>query len=391
MAVDDVIFYNVLGEQISRSILVQQMIDFYTLKLNVGETRVTDFNEGSEIRNLLEAFAVDLYGLMEEVDEVTKIAFVETSDGEWLDKHGANPFVNLPRETGKESEGSVVFSIPDVLPEDVNIPEGTVVVSESTGLDFETLNEVVIPVGETSATGIIQCLTVGVDGNVPAGDINLINSDYVIVDELSVINNDACTGGIDYEEDEEYRERLLAFIRQDDFGSSAYYTRICEEVEGVHDVSLVDDETYTKKIVVNGVEKPVSDNILLDVLALVSDSSNLVIGHRFLVSRPVYSTVNLVFNLDVVNEYDDDVLMDEISKFFDGGETDYTFEEFEGLNLGESLTVSKLTDVMNAFEDIVNMSIIDDDTDEAFEDKTVSQDTVFKLGTVTFNQTVIEE
>lgn len=391
MAVDDVSFINVLGEEVSRSIIVQQMIDFYALKFDAGETRVTDFNEGSEIRNLLEAFAVDLYALLEEVDEVTKIAFIETSDAEWLDKHGANPFVNLPRETGKEAEGSVVFSIPDVLADDVNIPEGTVVVSESTGLDFELLNEVMIPVGETSATGVIQCLTVGVDGNVPAQDITLINSDYVIVDELSVINNEACTGGIDYEEDEEYRERLLAFVRQDDFGSLPYYIRICEEVDGVHDVSLVDDATYTKKVVVNGTEKPVSDGVLLDVLALLSDTGNLVIGHRFIVSGPEYETVNLTFELDVVNEIDDDVLNDEIAKFFNGGETDYTFEEFEGLNLGESLTVALLTGVMNAFEDIVEISIIDDDTGEAFEDQTVGPDTVFLLGDVTFNQTVIEE
>ena len=162
-------------------------------------------------------------------------------------------------------------------------------------------------------------------------------------------------------------------------------------MEGVHDVSLIDATGYTKNVVVNGVEKPVSDGVLLDVLALLSDTGNLVINHRFIVSRPVYETVNLTFNLDVVNEIDDDALEDEISKFFNGGETDYTFEEFEGLNLGESLTVALLTGVMNAFEDIVEISIIDDDTGEAFEDQTAGPDTVFKLGTITFNQTVIEE
>ena len=88
MAVDDVSFYNINGEEVSRSILVQQMINFYQSKLQIGDTRITDFNEGSEIRTLLESFAVDLYTLMEEVDDVSRICFVETAEGEWLDKHG---------------------------------------------------------------------------------------------------------------------------------------------------------------------------------------------------------------------------------------------------------------------------------------------------------------
>ena len=89
MALDDVTFYNVLGQEISRNILVTEMIKYYNLKLEIGETRVTDFNEGSEIRNLLEAIAVDLYVLLDNMNEVTKTAFIETATGEWLDKHGA--------------------------------------------------------------------------------------------------------------------------------------------------------------------------------------------------------------------------------------------------------------------------------------------------------------
>ena len=53
------------------------MIEYYNQKLEIGETKVTDFNEGSEIRNLLESFAVDLYDLMEDNYEATKIAFIK--------------------------------------------------------------------------------------------------------------------------------------------------------------------------------------------------------------------------------------------------------------------------------------------------------------------------
>ena len=55
MAIADESFYNILGEEISRENILEQMINFYALKLEVGESKVTAFNEGAEIRNLLEA------------------------------------------------------------------------------------------------------------------------------------------------------------------------------------------------------------------------------------------------------------------------------------------------------------------------------------------------
>ena len=78
MAIDDVSFFTVTGEEISREYLVNQMIGYYNMKLGIGETKVTDFNEGSEIRNLLESIAIDSYIIMEDKNELSKIAFIET-------------------------------------------------------------------------------------------------------------------------------------------------------------------------------------------------------------------------------------------------------------------------------------------------------------------------
>ena len=51
MALNEVSFYNTNGDEISISNIVNQMINYYNLKHEVGETVVTDFNEGSEIRH----------------------------------------------------------------------------------------------------------------------------------------------------------------------------------------------------------------------------------------------------------------------------------------------------------------------------------------------------
>ena len=88
MAIEEETFYNVIGEEINRTNLLNQMIGFYNLLLEVGDTKVTDFNEGSEIRNLLESVSVLGYYVMEDQNELAKIAFPDTAEGEWLDKHG---------------------------------------------------------------------------------------------------------------------------------------------------------------------------------------------------------------------------------------------------------------------------------------------------------------
>lgn len=388
MAVDDVSFYNINGEEVSRSILVQQMINFYQSKLQIGDTRITDFNEGSEIRNLLESFAVDLYTLMEEVDDVSRICFVETAEGEWLDKHGANPLINLPRETGEMSKGTVTFSIAEATTSEVVVPIDTILVSEETGLQFSTLADAIIPVGETSVTALAECLTVGVDGNAESSTVTLFEDDSNLYNGLTVTNTEALAGGIDYEEDDEYRERLLAYLRKDDFGSVGYYESLCNNVDGVHDVLLVDDdnETYTKIILVNGDTKPTPNTVLADVLEVVTDVNNIVLGHSFNVDKPTYVTKNLTVNLSVSVEVDEDDLEELLQAIFDGGEA-ISGAMFDGLMIGETLTKTTLYESFDLIEAVESVQIKIGDTE--IGDLTVDDDEVLKLGTVTFNQTVV--
>jgi len=386
MAVDDEVFYNILGEEVSRSNLVQEMIDYYSLKLSVGDTRVTDFNEGSEIRNLLEAFAVDVYVLMELCNEAGRIAFIDTSYGEWLDRIGANPFVQLSRNTGDYSTGFVSFSIPAVSSNAVTIPEGTVVLSTDNGLEYGTNREAVIAVGETSVTVAVTCLTVGADGDCPADTVTVIDNDYVDVVGLSVTNSDNITGGVDYEDDDAYRERLLAFVRKDDFGSMGYYIDLCEAVEGVHDVLLVNDASYTKKILVNGDVKPTPDTVLVDVLSAVSDTENLVIGHSFTVDKPSYTTVALTVNLTV--EDSDDLTSADVTTlledFFNGGERIVGLE-FDGLNIGEAVSKNALYGALELFDTVVSVEALYNSSEVTTI--SVDADKVLKLGTLTINIT----
>lgn len=388
MAIDDVSFYRITGEECSRSILVQQMIDFYQLKLRVGETRVTDFNEGSEIRTLLESFAVDMYTLIEEQDEVAKHCFVETAEGEWLDKHGSNPLIGLPRETGVASQGFVTFTIPAATTGEVVVPIDTILVSEVTGLQYTTMSDAIISVGDTSTTCLVECLSVGVDGNADSGEVTLFEDDSTLFNGLTVTNTTAFTGGVDYEEDDEYRARLLAYLRKDDFGSIGYYENLCEQITGVHDVLLIDDtnETYTQIVLVNGDVKPTPDTVLADVLEAVTSVDNIVLGHSFTVDKPTYVTKNLTVNLSVTSEVDEDDLSELLSAIFDGGEA-ISGASFDGVSIGETLTKNDLYNAFNIIDAVESVTILIGGNE--ISDLTVDDDEVLKLGTVTFNQTVV--
>ena len=383
MALEEVSFYNTNGDEINLTNLVDQMINFYELKSEVGETRLTDFNEGSEIRNLLEAFAILGYAIMEEQSEATRIAFISTSEDTWLDRIGELPFINLERNGGQPSTGSVTFTLQTALDDDYTIPSETILSSSETGLDFETDGDVTIFAGELTGTGTANCLTDGADGNVGVGSIDTIDDDSVDTEILSVTNEYPFELGLDYEDDDTYRERLLDNVRADGFGSVGYYNRIGEAVDGVHDVKLVSDATYTRKVLVNGKVKPTPESVLLDVLEVYSSLENLVLGHSFTVDKPTYDEIKLKVTLSVTTAVDTTLLTNNLLAFFDG--TGFDRMDYSGVRIDEELSRDKLVSAFNVFPEVVSVdSILLDDSEVTT--LTPSPDGVLKLVDVSFTQ-----
>ena len=391
MALTEVSFYNTNGDEVNLSNIVAQMINYYQLKLEVGETAVTDFNEGSEIRNLLEAFAIGIYALLEEQHEATRIAFISTSHGTWLDKIGELPFINLSRNTGNPATGSVTFTIATALNTDYVIPDGTTLQADN-GLQFVTVSDSMIYTGDTTCTAIVECLTNGADGNVASGSLTTIIDDNIDTELVSVTNSEAMELGVDYEEDDDYRQRLLENIRADGFGTYGYYKRLCEDVPGVHDVILVDNASYTKKVYVNGDSKPVPDSVIADVVSVLSDNRNHVVGHSFTVAKPndgTYTTVDLAISVKVKSEMSSSALLANLTAFFDGGNWDRL--EYPGLNINQSVAHD---DIVHIYEGVIdNIVEVTSIKQSGVEITTLTPATngVLKLGTVTFTQTEVEE
>ena len=376
MALEYVTFYSVTGEEISVPNIVAQMIDYYQQKREIGETKITDFNEGSEIRNLLEAVAVGIFALLEQDNENAKLPFISLSEGEWLDRIGENPFINLPRIQGAVATGGVTFTLAEAQDTEVVIPSDTILTDSFTGLDFATDNDCVIPIGETSSNITASCLTEGSDGNSRSGDITIISdvNEGLNLELISVSNSDVFTGGADYEDDEDYRQRLLNNVQSDGFGSLPYYKNLCESVEGVHDVLFLGVEDYTKQVLVNGFTKPVADSVILDVTTELTKPENIVLNHTFTVSKAMVHNVNLTLTLQVTSEIDEDEIKANLNAYVNGNM--YDRMEYAGLNINEPLTIDGIRSCLEVFPEFVsvtaNADVFTPDTNKVIKLNTIN-------------------
>ena len=392
MALGDESFYTIDGREINRGVLVQQMIDYYNEKY--PDSQITDFNEGSEIRNLLEALAVDIYHLESDNQNILRACFLATSYGNYLDLFGEE--YHTPRDLGEQSRGVLTFSIPEATTTEILIPRGTSVFDSDTGILFDTTGNTTINIGDTSATCSAVSRVIGEITNAKAGKLTVFadpnNKPY---SSLSVTNVDAFTGGRDYETDDIYRARLLQVKAQDSFGSREYYTRLGESVDGVHDVALVDATGYTAKVLVNGDEKPLDVDILAQITGLYTTESNLVYNHSFTVSEVDYTVVDLELTTIVTDEVDDQLFIDLLTTVFDGGniEAGRTADSinlaYPGVRINDYLTNYQLLTALESLSFVVQVTSLTSDS-KTFTKLTPDSNEVLKLGKVTITQQVVE-
>lgn len=387
MPVGDQKFYMLEGTEIDRTILLQYMIDFYNYKH--PDTEITDFNEGSEIRNLLEAIATNIFHLEYNDQQILKASFLATSWGSWLDLFGEE--LKLPRDPGRQSQGDVTFSIPEPVNYLITIPQATRLVASDTGLYYDTYMTVEIPIGETSVDCPIYSVVPGAGTNAKADTITLFENTS-LYPSVSVTNPEDCTGGTDTESDETYRQRLLDKKGEDGFGSLEYYKKL-GKVDGVHDIALVTSSNgFTGKVLVNGYNKPLESSILAEVTSLYTNEKNLVYNQTFEVEEVDYTVLDLEIECGVTDEVEDQIFIDALTNFINGGQVTLASTQLsaKGCTINESVTNYQLMTMLETLPFVVQVTSITNDGD-VFHKLTPDTDSVFKLGTVTITQEIVEE
>ena len=379
-------FYTVTGDKVTIPILVQRMIDYFNSKY--PEETITDFNEGSQIRNLLESISTDIFHLEFQDNSLLRQAFLTTANGHYLDLFGEE--YGITRNTALQAQGVVTFSISSAVNYPINIPANTRITNTETGLFYDTWTSVEIPVGTTSITCPVRSLITGENTNIPAGSSFVFYNENLL-SEVSISNTEDFTGGCDAESDEDYRERLLEAKTSDRFGSKEYYVKL-GRVSGVHDIALVSSLTHTAKVIVNGYsDTAISDDLLALVTAQYNNEKNLVYNHSFEVAKAQFTTVDLEITIDVSSELQETTLETIIGKYFTGGNLNIQNQQFtfKGCSVNSALTRTELMNMIESIDGVIQITEITSG-DEEFSKLEPATNKVLRLGTLTITQNVVE-
>lgn len=162
------------------------------------------------------------------LQNILLLAFPQTSFGIYLDFLGETK--GEERNPATKSAGYIkVTGRPTTY-----IPKGTIFLTEATeeqpSIEFVSIEGVEI--GETGEAKVkLECAIFGVIGNVASNSISLIGKP---IDGIETIcNPESFTGGTDEEDDESYRERVIAAYEESLSGSDKDYIRWAKQIPGV--------------------------------------------------------------------------------------------------------------------------------------------------------------
>ncbi len=251
-----------------------------TLELLYGQMRSefaarTGFymEDNDDLAVRLWAVAAQLAALYSECGWSYRQAFPQTAEGESLDLHGQ--MRGLRRREGLCARGTLRFFLDYPVMEAVPIPAGTVC-TDAGLVRFVTLEEAVIPAGETYADAPARAEQPGAAGNAPAGAVTLMTRAPAAV--AGVTNPEPLTGGADPEGDEPYRARILdSYRRLPNGANAAWYEARTLEVEGVAAVSVLPrwQGIGTVGVVVSGVQGMPEPALLAAVEAVLQPAREI--------------------------------------------------------------------------------------------------------------------
>lgn len=162
---------------------------------------------------------------------VVEQAFALLATGEYLDKMAAD--FGIARAAAIPATVELLFTGNP----GGEIPAGTKVAVQGTSIMYATDAAAVIGIGGT-VTVAATCTTAGEVGNVP-NDVVTLMVDYVAV-VASVTNPAPATGGVDAEDDDTLKSRILFFKRNPERGGTATdYQRWALTVSGVESAHCV--------------------------------------------------------------------------------------------------------------------------------------------------------
>lgn len=209
-----------------------------------------DKSQGGHVWNLTRPTALVLAEIYEFIlPEVIKLIFPEWAYGEYLDAHAKSRSITRRAATAAIGELTITGQVGVIIP--AGSLFSTAAINDEPSVDYATLGEVEIPASGTIKVRIM-CTQTGIIGNTTENTIVLVGNR--INGLASATNEKAVTGGVDEEDDDSLKERIIEYDRNqgDSYaGSIADYKRWATSVDGVGEATIIpaNDNTGLVKII----------------------------------------------------------------------------------------------------------------------------------------------
>lgn len=242
--------------------------------------------EGTFEYDIFSSNAIEFMKTYVELGELYKVAFADTSYGDFLTARAKE--AGIIRKEATRAHGTIIVTGNGVL------HKGSQFATED-GIIFETTKDVTIK-GATPVT--IQAINPGVTGNVSAGAITVIPMSIPGVQ--SVTNTSSTLDGFEQESDDALRERYLVHVRTPGTsGNKFHYYEWAMSVPGVGGAKIVPTWAgpgTVKIIIVNSEFKEATDKLVKAVFDYIESVRPM--GAMVTVKSAIVKPINISVRIE---------------------------------------------------------------------------------------------
>lgn len=333
------IFEKMLNDSVENG-LISHAEDFTSYIENKEDISNYYVMDKSVIAEMFASFYEDLTAVYNSID-------IDIAEGEDLDNLGKIVGISRPMATYAMAE--ITFTISQIQNEEEIIITDEIIVSTEKGIQYRTLEEVYIPIDETSATVQAIALEPGISSKVIENTLTNIESELDIEGNITCTNMKSSSGGSETYTDSQYRELLKNWIKINLKGSNEAYEYYFASFDGIDGYRIVPnwDVTGTVKVILDpGTDYQLNEAYegLQNIVSQATEDIIMFAPTEKLID--VYAIINV--DIDQINPYSavekeqiKSKILASIKTFIDGGYTNDGMY-YIGLEIGEDFIPHKL-------------------------------------------------
>ena len=310
-----------------------------------GEETGLEPREGTDLSARMYALAAQVYALYVQADWVTRQAFPQTAEGEYLDYHAQ--LRSLERKPALPAQGTVRFTAGEAAQSDRAIPEGTVCMTAGL-VRFATTQAAVLPAGELTVDVPVQALEPGTAGNVSAQTV--VSMAVAPMGIASCTNPQAFAGGADGEGDEELRARVLdTFRRLPNGANAAFYEQGALSFDQVAAATVIPRPrgVGSVDVIVSTLAGTPGEELLEQLQDYFEQRREIAVDVQVKAPTPV--TVNVAVQVKAKGGWDKTQVLDQVEETLESW--------FDGKLLGQDVLLARLGSLIYGCDGVENYAV----------------------------------